>query len=485
MKKLKLSEVLKKYTVPDKTCMDYARQYLEKERQKNRAKIIVLDDDPTGVQTVHDVNVYTDWSYENILSGFEEEKRMFYVLTNSRSFTQQETISAHQQIASNITKVSQKLGREYILISRSDSTLRGHWPLETEVLKQTIENESSHHIDGEIIAPFFKQGGRYTIDNIHYVAYGDELVPAGETEFAKDKTFGYVSSHLGEWIEEKSAGRYKKEDLCYIGLDELRTCDIKSIEQHLLAINRFNKIIVNALDICDIEIFCAALLAAINKGKHFILRTAASLPKVLAGISDKPLLTREELLGSCPPNNGGLIIIGSHVKKTTEQLEELKKYDFIDFIEFNQHLILEPEQLNKEIERVATKCNALLSAGRTAAVYTRRQIFEPATADKEEQLKISIKISEALVKIVENIQTTPAFIIAKGGITSSDIGVKALKVKRALVLGQILDGVPVWRTGTESRFPGIPYVIFPGNVGDRLALAQTAMILCGKKDMQK
>jgi len=480
MQKLKLSEMMTIYPAPDKTSIDKARQYLEAQRQKNRAKIVVLDDDPTGVQTVHDVSVYTDWSYDSISSGFKEKVRMFYILTNSRSFTQQETILAHKQIAGNITKVSHELEREYILISRSDSTLRGHWPLETQVLKDVIEEQTGEHINGEVIVPFFKEGGRYTINDVHYVAYGDELVPAGETEFAQDKTFGYTSSHLGEWVEEKSAGRYKKEELCYIGLDELRTCNIEAIEQRLLEVDGFNKIIVNALDMCDIEVFCAALLGAINKGKRFMLRTAASLPKVLAGIADKPLLTRKELLGTNPVDSGGLIIIGSHVKKTTEQLEELQKCDFIDFIEFNQHLILDPARLEEEIKRVAAKCNTLISTGRTTAVYTRRQVFEPEGADREQQLKISVEISEALVKIVENIQTTPAFIIAKGGITSSDIGVKALKVKRALVLGQILDGVPVWRTGPESRFPGMPYVIFPGNVGDKTALARAAKILCGK-----
>jgi uncharacterized protein YgbK (DUF1537 family) len=46
------------------------------------------------------------------------------------------------------------------------------------------------------------------------------------------------------------------------------------------------------------------------------------------------------------------------------------------------------------------------------------------------------------------------------------VGVKALGVVRATVLGQAAPGVPVWRTGPESRFPGLSYVIFPGNVGD-------------------
>ena len=48
-------------------------------------KIIVLDDDPTGIQTVHGVHVYTDWSYEHILDCFRDDAVISYILTNSRS----------------------------------------------------------------------------------------------------------------------------------------------------------------------------------------------------------------------------------------------------------------------------------------------------------------------------------------------------------------------------------------------------------------
>ena len=69
----------------------------------------------------------------------------------------------------------------------------------------------------------------------------------------------------------------------------------------------------------------------------------------------------------------------------------------------------------------------------------------------------------------------------KGGITSSDVGTKALAVKKARVLGQIQPGIPVWQTGAESRFPGTPYVIFPGNVGEDGTLKAAAEVLLGGK----
>ena len=152
---------------------------LEEEVKKDKHKIVVLDDDPTGVQTVHDISVYTDWTYESIKKGFEEENKLFYVLTNSRGFTVEQTTKAHLEIGETVAKVAAELGMDYVIVSRGDSTLRGHYPLETELLRQMAEKYGNKKVDGEIICPYFKEGGRFTIDNVHYVKYGDELVPEG------------------------------------------------------------------------------------------------------------------------------------------------------------------------------------------------------------------------------------------------------------------------------------------------------------------
>ena len=202
---------------------------LSEELKGLKHKIVVLDDDPTGVQTVHGVSVYTDWTKESIEKGFREDKSIFFLLTNSRSFTSKETIEVHQDIARRVHEVSEQEGIPYVLISRGDSTLRGHYPLETKTMRKTIEELSNTSLDGEILMPFFKEGGRLTINNIHYVQYGEGLVPAGETEFAKDRTFGYQASHLGEWIAEKTQGLFPKENTIYISLEDLRSTKISLV----------------------------------------------------------------------------------------------------------------------------------------------------------------------------------------------------------------------------------------------------------------
>ena len=95
---------------------------LEEKCREDRHKIIVLDDDPTGVQTVHDISVYTDWSYDSIKRGFEEKGKLFYILTNSRGFTVEQTTRAHLEIGETAAKVSEETGIDYVIVSRGDST---------------------------------------------------------------------------------------------------------------------------------------------------------------------------------------------------------------------------------------------------------------------------------------------------------------------------------------------------------------------------
>lgn len=199
----KQADILTQYAEIDEAHVD---ALLQEELRRNRKKLVVLDDDSTGVQTVHDVSVYTHWMPEDLAAGFQEEENLFYVLTNSRGFTEAETIKAHREIAEATDKAAKAAGKEYLFVSRSDSTLRGHFPLETEILREEYEKNTGLPVDGEILCPFFKEGGRFTLDNIHYVKYGEELVPANETEFAKDPTFGYVSKTLPEYVEEKTGG---------------------------------------------------------------------------------------------------------------------------------------------------------------------------------------------------------------------------------------------------------------------------------------
>lgn len=454
-------DVLKQYPAVDEAAVDRVLNQLIAENDK---KIVVLDDDPTGVQTVHDISVYTNWKPETLKEAFVEENNLFYIMTNSRGMTQDETTAAHHEIAAAVDAASKASGKDYLYISRSDSTLRGHYPLETILLKEAYEKDTGRKIDGEVMCPFFKEGGRFTIDDVHYVQEGDQLTPAAETEFAKDKTFGYTKSDIKEYIEEKTDGAYKASDCIGIALDDLRACNYDKIEKQLLSVQNFNKIIVNAIDYVDVKVFCVALYRAMKKGKNFMFRSAAALVKVMGGVTDQPLLTREDMVVQ-ETDHGGIIVVGSHTQKTTAQMEQLKTLPGIKFIELNATLVRDEQAFEAEVERCLAEEEEAIASGTSVCVYTTRQLITADTGNKEDELRLSVKISDAVQSLVGRLKITPAFVVAKGGITSSDVGTKALAVTKANVLGQIEPGIPVWQTGDNSRFPKIPYVIFPGNVG--------------------
>lgn len=470
------TDILNMYPSIDEQAVD---ALLAQEIAKNPSKIVVLDDDPTGVQTVHDVSVYTDWSLESIRSGFAEENKLFYILTNSRGMTRDETRAAHREIGERIAKVAHETTTPYFIMSRSDSTLRGHYPLEPELLREAMEADR-FTVDGEVMCPFFKEGGRFTIDDVHYVQQGDQLVPAAETEFARDKTFGYMHSSIPEYIEEKTEGRYPASSVTCISLDDLRACKYDAIEQQLLGVSGFNKVCVNAIDYCDIKVFAVALYRAMAQGKTFMFRTAAGLVKVLGGVSDIPLLTREDMV-TTETQNGGVVVVGSHTQKTTAQLEELLKLDCTVPVAFNSDLVLQGDDaFYAEVDRCVALEDDIIRSGKVAVCFTSRTLLEVPNDTKESALLRSVKISDGVQRLVGQLSETPAFVIAKGGITSSDVGTKALGVKRANVLGQIQPGIPVWQTGAESRFPATPYVIFPGNTGDETTLRRAVEILTAK-----
>jgi len=440
-------------------------------------KIIVLDDDPTGIQTVHSIPVYTSWDFFTLRQIMKDKHKVIYILTNSRALTFVETKRLHLQLAKDLRRVNVEEGKGFLLISRSDSTLRGHYPLETKTIYDELKK--NEEIDGEIIIPFFLEGGRFTFNDIHYVKEQDILVPIAQTEFARDSVFGYKSSNLKEWIEEKTAGQYPASRVISISLKMLREKDIEGILHKLLKIKNFNKVIVNAVEYTDLKVFLIALLESINRGNNFLFRTAASFVQVIGGINPKPLLTKETLYPKGKPSVPGLIIIGSYVQKTTRQMKKLAELSKLIWIEWDVSQAKTQEYIRKEANRIISEVKKGFNFGNDVCIYTSREYYrnDSQNVDSDKNLIFSSRISEGLVRVVKALKIRPSFLVAKGGITSSDIGVKGLNVKRALVMGQIQPGIPVWELGPESRFPGLPYIIFPGNVGTDDTLKKVVEIL--------
>lgn len=461
------------------------RDWMEAVKKIGGAKrrIIVLDDDPTGTQTAHSVPVYTSWDYDTLQRIMNDEAKLIYILTNSRALTAEQTEELHRDLARNLSRAAKKTAMDFILVSRSDSTLRGHYPLETEVLYQELKRakEDNNEIDGEIIIPFFKEGGRFTYHDTHYVKEGETLVRAGDTEFAQDPTFGYRSSDLKEWIEEKTGGQYPASKVKSVSLELLREKNVKRVTAILLSLRNFDKVIVNAIDDNDLKVFVIALADSLKRGKRFIFRTAASFLRAVGGIKPAPLLTQTKLYPKGRPESPGMVIAGSFVQKTTRQLEKLRELPEMEWIEWEVKQAETLETFENEVNRVINKVERAFKDGKDVCVYTSRNYYrsDSEKRNSEENLVFSTLVSDGLVRVVKGLTIRPGYLVAKGGITSSDIGVRGLKIKRAMVMGQISPGIPVWELGPESRFPGLPYVIFPGNVGNDETLKEVVSVLKG------
>ena len=452
--------------------------------------IVALDDDPTGTQTVHGLPVLTEWSEAALDAEFGRGTPAFYVMTNSRSLDPAQAAEVNRIIARRLLQAARKYGRRLSIISRSDSTLRGHYPQEIDVLAEALGGADTV-VDGQILIPFFAEGGRLTIDDVHYVAEGDnKLVPAAQTPFANDAAFGFAHSNLRDYVQEKTGGRIRREDVVSITLEDLRGggggdgCNVEPppserVRAKLSKLSNMQACIVNAVTLRDVQVFALGLLDAESRDrKRFLVRSAASFVQARIGLPKRPILDASVInssgtssgSGSNAKNHGGLIVVGSYVPKTTSQLGLLLKLDGLEKIEINVADLVDASKRADAIDAVLSRVEKAIISGKNTVVYTSRTLVTGNTPS--ESLAIGNAVSDGLVTIVSKLQSQPSFIIAKGGITSSDVATKGLGIRRAMVLGQAAPGIPVWSIGEEGKFPGMSYVVFPGNVGGEDELAK-------------
>ncbi|MCL6629535.1 MAG: hypothetical protein K6U00_08040, partial [Armatimonadetes bacterium] len=363
----------------------------------------------------------------------------------------------------NLLEASQLAHRNFTIVSRSDSTLRGHFPEEAQALADGLGSE----FDAWLLIPFFLEGGRFTINDVHYVAEGDTLVPAGMTEFARDAVFGYHSSNLREWVEEKTNGRISSSSVYSISIEDIRIGGAPKVVDRLLEVPLGGVCIVNAVSMSDLSVLTLGLLELEKTHRRYLYRTASSFVQTRLGLQPRQCLSPNEagLQGFGP----GLVVVGSHVPKTSTQLAKLLEKPGIHGIEVDVPGLL-GSRSEREIVRVSTLANSQLAQGCDTVIHTSRQVLTGET--REQSLLISQQISRALVQIVRCITVRPRYLVLKGGITASDVCTSGLGVRRAMVLGQLLPGVPVWQLGNESKWPHLPCVVFPGNVGDADSLVE-------------
>ncbi len=423
--------------------------------------LVVFDDDPTGTQTCHDVTVLTSWNTELVRNELEASPSILFILTNSRSLTEDAAVGVTSDAARHVLEASSQTGRSITALSRSDSTLRGHFPAEVNALAAATGMTDAVRL----LIPAFIEGGRLTINDVHYLKEGDQLLPVSESPFARDKSFGYTTSNLREWIQEKSKGAISPEKITSVSIKCIREQGPEGVEQVLSKSRPGDWCIINACSFRDLEVVALAVSRLEEQGRSFIFRSSATFVSIRTGIAPGHIVkpSHEEWL----KDRGSLIVVGSYVPKTTGQLNELLKTG-ITSLKIDVGELVNEADAESKATALASIIDSYIVAGEDVAVYTSRGLVSGSTA--EESLRINALVSGYLVRMVNSLQARPSFVVAKGGITSSDLASKALEAKRADVLGQAIPGVPVWRLSSDSKFPYLLYIVFPGNVGDERAL---------------
>lgn len=433
--------------------------------------IAVLDDDPTGCQTVHGVEVLLNWRPDLVEDGLARADTALYILTNSRCMSSPQAMTVTQEATEVFLKASMKLNRPVTLVSRSDSTLRGHFPEEVDAMTYALSAAGLPQPDGLLLVPAFPEGGRITVGNTHWVVDDGHLIPVGDTPYAKDLAFGYSKSDLREWVEEKSKGRWQRDDVVSISLDTIRMEGPASVASGLMCTSKGQPIVVNAENYHDLDVVAAGLALAQDGGWTCLIRSAASFVKALAGISDMDTFINNPMLmpaSTTSSSKGGLIVFGSHVPRSSQQLETLLALSGIEGIELLVPRVLAGDA-TEEVQRVTSLLDDVLARGLDACVYTTREVAVSNTA--EENLGISRQVSHSLASVARGLSHRPAFVLGKGGITSHDLATRGLGIERATVIGQLLPGVPMWKLGSSSKWTGVTFTVFPGNVGDCNAVA--------------
>jgi uncharacterized protein YgbK (DUF1537 family) len=452
--------------------------------------LVVLDDDPTGTQSVADLAVLTRWDVADFTWAFthireNQTKPAVYVLTNTRSLDPAEAAARNEEIVRNaLAAAAGKVSLGFV--SRSDSTLRGHYPLEPDVIAATVAAETGEVTDGVVIVPAFPDAGRVTIGGVHYMR-GDAgtLTPVAETEFAKDASFGFANSEMAKYVEEKSQGRFPASDVIVLDLNTIRAgasaqdpaISAKAIADAIESATNSTPIVADIVTENDFRALALGLEEAERRGKKLLYRVGPPFVRGRIGQEIRTALTSEEAYaGNTPSTAGGLIVVGSHVGVTTRQLNALTAaHSSARTIEINvEKLVAETHTAAEADAYIATVVSDVVDALHQGDVIVHTSRLLIKTDDAAASLKIARTVSAAVVAVVNRTLKTfpPRFVIAKGGITSSDVAAHGLEIRHAIVRGPMLPGIVSLWEPVDGPAKGIPYIVFAGNVGDDQSLAQ-------------
>jgi len=445
-------------------------------------KIIIFDDDPTGSQTVYGCPLLLNWDEQTLEKAFTKSSPLIFILANTRSLSSVLAVKKTREICSSIKKFFLRQGYskdDYFYISRGDSTLRGHGVLEPAILAEELGPfHATFHI------PAFLEGGRTTENGIHYL----NGIQVHKTDFGRDNIFGFSTSDLAKWIEEKSFGKIQAENILHVEIKQLDMAfnneqGFKSLLRFLSKLENNISVVVDAKSPHHLETLARAI-KVISKEKRFLFRTAASFINSLSELPPNPQETAD-LVSLKSKNNEfeykpGLIVGGSHVKLAADQLEFLLKDNSCEGLEIPvseladifaledcQKAILELEDI------LLSKIDDILNMKKVPVLYTSREEMKFSSYSK--RMNFGLELAEFMAILVRKITYKLGYIISKGGITTQILLQKGLNFKQVDLKGQILPGLSIVTSNSDQY--DLPVVTFPGNLGNEKTLLESFRLM--------
>lgn len=393
----------------------------------DRRRIVVLDDDPTGTQTVSDVDVILQPERSGVDAFFGSPARALYVLTNTRAMPREAATAHLRRVVSLLDAAAVRAGEAWVAVLRGDSTLRGHVFAEADVLGAR---------DGVVLfVPTFPDGGRITVDGAQLVEIDGHQLNAADTEFATDPVFGYTSRDLVSWVAEVGDGR----PATVVALKELRDRGPAAISATLERAHAGTVVIPEAETDDDLRGVAIGHLEAEAHGARVVIRSAASFAAIRAGLQSR----RIETVAA----RRILIVCGSYTAASTAQLAALAARGW-------------PTALITPDASIVTLAAAVRSRLETDGVAV---IATPRSRTDDGSLRAGALMMDRLTGLIAELRDDVDAVIAKGGITSANAAI-SLGAQVARVEGQLAPGIALW----SLRLAGdrsMPFVVVPGNVG--------------------
>lgn len=406
-------------------------------------RVAVLDDDPTGVQTLAGVRVLLDWTGNRVARALVAAHSV-HLLTNSRALASQD---ARATVASAARAVTSTVPGAMIVL-RGDSTLRGHILEEYLALREALARDDFPPL---VLVPALPSAGRVTIGGVQYLERDDGVrIPVHSSEFARDGPFAYASSRVLEWAEERTGGLFGAENGIEVELETLRRTGPDALVE---AIRRATTapvptaVCVDSERPSDIDVVAEGVHRAREACDVFIVRCG---PALAGGLGYATALTDADL-----PSAGKVFVVcGSYVAQSVRQLACISSRFPEDVIEVDPLTLSSqdggfPEITLRLQERLDISGLAVL------AVSGPRP-------ERLSDLPSGMRVAQGLATLVASVDRHDALVVLKGGVTSAVALKNGLGALEADIVGPVLPGVALWQiVEPDTR----PVLVVPGNVG--------------------